>query len=80
MPVAKGVIPESHPNYIGTYWGPVSSPGTAEIVESANIYLFAGAVFTDYTTSGYSTLINPSKLIHAGPGVRQAAGRPLRRR
>ena len=68
MPVAKGVIPESHPNYIGTYWGPVSSPGTAEIVESANVYLFAGAVFTDYTTSGYSTLINPSKLIHAGPG------------
>ncbi|MCL4245476.1 MAG: pyruvate decarboxylase, partial [Candidatus Dadabacteria bacterium] len=68
MPVAKGLIPESHPNYIGTYWGPVSSPCTAEIVESANMYLFAGAVFTDYTTSGYSTLINPSKLIHAGPG------------
>lgn len=68
MPVAKGVIPESHPYYIGTYWGPVSSPCTAEIVESANMYLFAGAVFTDYTTCGYSALINPSRLIHAGPG------------
>ncbi|MDA7967307.1 thiamine pyrophosphate-binding protein, partial [Ruegeria sp.] len=34
MPPAKGLISETHSNYIGTYWGPVSSPGTAEIVES----------------------------------------------
>ncbi|MEK6223670.1 MAG: thiamine pyrophosphate-binding protein, partial [Thermodesulfobacteriales bacterium] len=27
MPGAKGLISEAHPNYIGTYWGPVSSPG-----------------------------------------------------
>ncbi len=67
MPEAKGIVPESHPNYIGTYWGPVSSPGTAEIVESANMYLFAGPVFTDYTTCGFSSLIKPEKLIHAGP-------------
>jgi len=67
MPNAKGYFPEDHPNYIGTYWGPVSSPGTAEIVESANAYLFAGPTFTDYTTTGYSSLINHSKLIHVGP-------------
>ncbi|GJM15819.1 MAG: pyruvate decarboxylase [Thermodesulfobacteriota bacterium] len=67
MPPAKGLISEAHPNYIGTYWGPVSSPGTAEIVESANIYLFAGARFTDYTTSGFTSLINPEKTIFAGP-------------
>jgi TPP-dependent 2-oxoacid decarboxylase len=67
MPGAKGLISEAHPNYIGTYWGPVSSPGTAEIVESANIYLFAGPRFTDYTTCGFTSLINSDKLIHAGP-------------
>lgn len=67
MPEAKGIVPEGHPQYIGTYWGPVSSPGTAEIVESANMYLFAGPVFTDYTTCGFSALIKPGKLIHAGP-------------
>jgi len=67
MPNAKGYFSEDHPNYIGTYWGPVSSPGTAEIVESANAYLFAGPTFTDYTTTGYSSLINHSKLIHVGP-------------
>jgi len=67
MPEAKGLISEAHPNYIGTYWGPVSSPGTAEIVESANMYLFAGPRFTDYTTCGFTSLINSDKLIHAGP-------------
>jgi pyruvate decarboxylase len=67
MADAKGVVREDHTNYIGTYWGPVSSPGCAEIVESANMYLFAGPMFTDYTTCGFSALINPGKLIHAGP-------------
>ncbi len=67
MPNAKGFLSEQHPSYIGTYWGPVSSPGTAEIVESADAYLFAGPTFTDYTTSGYAALIDPNKLIHAAP-------------
>jgi pyruvate decarboxylase len=67
MPEAKGIVPEGHPSYIGTYWGPVSSPGTAEIVESANMYLLAGPVFTDYTTCGFTTLIKQEKMIHAGP-------------
>lgn len=66
MPGAKGLVSEQHPNFIGTYWGPVSSPGTNEIVESANVYFFVGPRFTDYTTCGFSDLINPAKLIHAG--------------
>jgi pyruvate decarboxylase len=66
MPNAKGLVAEQHPNYIGIYWGPVSSPGCGEIVESSDLYLFAGPMFTDYTTTGYTALINPKKLIHAG--------------
>lgn len=67
MPNAKGFISEQHPNYIGTYWGPVSSPGCGEVVESSDCYLFAGPLFTDYTTTGYSALITPHKLIYAAP-------------
>ncbi len=65
MANAKGLFPENHPQYIGIYWGQVSSSGCAEIVESADAYLFAGPVFTDYTTAGYTTLINRNKLIQA---------------
>lgn len=67
MANAKGFFPESHPAYIGTYWGPVSSPGCAEVVESADVYLFAGPLFSDYTTTGYTSLINNNKLINVGP-------------
>lgn len=67
MPNAKGFLAENHPNFIGVYWGPVSSPGCSEIIESSDRYLFAGPLFSDYTTTGYSALIDPHKLILAGP-------------
>lgn len=68
MPDAKSFFPEQHPSYMGTYWGGVSSPGCAEIVESADLYLAAGAKFTDYTTVGHTTLIDKAKLVNAEPG------------
>ena len=67
MPNAKGFFPADHPNYLGTYWGQVSSPGVSEILESSHAYLFVGPTFTDYTTTGYTTLINNEKLINVGP-------------
>jgi indolepyruvate decarboxylase len=67
MPNAKGFFPENHRQFIGTYWGPVSSPGCGDIVESSDAYLFAGPIFTDYATTGFSALINTSKLIHVNP-------------
>ena len=38
MPSAKGLVPEHHPRFIGTYWGAVSTSLCAEIVESADAY------------------------------------------
>jgi pyruvate decarboxylase len=65
MPNAKGFLNEAQDSYMGIYWGSVSSPGCAGVVESCDTYLFAGALCTDYTTVGFSTLINPKKLIEA---------------
>jgi len=76
QPAAKGMFPEDHPAYAGLYWGPVSGPGVASLVESADAYLFAGAVLSDYSTAGYSALIDPKKLLLANaddvrlPGAR----------
>ncbi|MFY8215432.1 MAG: thiamine pyrophosphate-binding protein [Chthoniobacterales bacterium] len=67
MPDAKGLVPENHPAFIGTYWGVVSSPSCVEIVESSDCQIFAGPTFTDYTTTGWTTLNSAAKLIHAGP-------------
>jgi pyruvate decarboxylase len=67
MPNAKGLFDEQHPSYLGTYWGPVGSPGCAEIVESADLALFAGPTFTDYTTTGHAALASRERMIEVRP-------------
>lgn len=66
MPAAKGLLPESHPSCMGTYWGQVSSPCAGEVVESADAYLFAGPQWNDYATAGYSLNLSESKMLSVG--------------
>jgi pyruvate decarboxylase len=74
MPDAKGFVSEQHPNYMGIYWGPVSSPGCGEIVESSDLYFFVGPNFNDYTTVGHVCNIQPKKLIMISDGRVSIAG------
>lgn len=67
MPSAKGLVPEHHPHFIGTYWGAVSTAFCAEIVESTDTYLFAGPIFNDYSSVGYSLLLRKEKAIIVQP-------------
>lgn len=48
MPSGKGHFRETHPHFVGTYWGAVSTSYVSEIVESADIYVFVGPIFNDY--------------------------------
>lgn len=67
MPNAKSFFPENNPQFMGIYWGSASSPGCREVVESSDAYLFAGPIFSDYTTVGFSALIQPARLVEASP-------------
>lgn len=67
MPSAKGLVPEQHPNFLGTYWGAVSSNFCGEIVESSDAYMFVGPIFNDYSSVGYSLLIKKEKSIIVEP-------------
>ncbi|KAJ0267082.1 Pyruvate decarboxylase 2 [Hirschfeldia incana] len=67
MPSAKGQVPEHHKHFIGTYWGAVSTAIFAEIAESADAYLFAGPIFNDYSSVGYSLLLKKEKAIIVQP-------------
>ncbi|KAL9257249.1 Pyruvate decarboxylase 1-like protein [Drosera capensis] len=67
MPSAKGQVPEHHPNFIGTYWGAVSTSFVSEIVESADAYVFVGPIFNDYSSVGYSLLVKKEKAIIVKP-------------
>ncbi|XP_050371762.1 pyruvate decarboxylase 1 [Argentina anserina] len=67
MPSGKGLVPEHHPHFIGTYWGAVSTGFCGEIVESADAYVFVGPIFNDYSSVGYSLLIKKEKAIIVEP-------------
>ncbi len=54
IPDAKGFFPEQHPQFIGVYWGSVSSPGTEAVVTGADMILAAGPTYTDYATVGWT--------------------------
>jgi pyruvate decarboxylase len=64
MPDAKGFFPEDHPQYIGIYWGPTSSPGCEAVMDWADLVLGGGPVFTDYTTVGWTGEPPAEKLIN----------------
>lgn len=68
MPDAKGFISEEHPNFIGIYWGQVSWPGCAEIVDSSDAYLIVGSNENDYTTVGHTWGVSHEKSVSIMPG------------
>lgn len=65
MPNAKSLFPETGRQFLGIYWGSASTPGCREVVESSDAYLFAGPVFSDYTTVGFTALVQPARLVEA---------------
>ena len=68
MPDAKGFFPEDHPQYIGIYWGPVSSPGCEAVMDWADVIVAAGPVFSDYTTAGWTGSRRRENDQRFGPG------------
>ncbi|XP_022144022.1 pyruvate decarboxylase 1-like [Momordica charantia] len=66
-PSAKGLFPETHPHFIGTYWGAISSAVCRETVEIADASLFAGPNFDDVETLGFSLAYKKNKAIIVEP-------------
>ena len=62
MAAAKSFFPEEHPQYVGTYWGEVSTPGAQAIVDWSDSIICIGALFNDYSTVGWTAMPH-------GPGV-----------
>ena len=62
MAAAKSFFPEDHPQFVGIYWGEISSPGTREIVDWSDGVICVAAILNDYSTVGWTA-------IPSGPGV-----------
>ncbi|KAA0037741.1 pyruvate decarboxylase 1-like [Cucumis melo var. makuwa] len=62
-PSAKGMFPESHPHFIGIYWGTVSSAYCGETVEIADASIFVGATLDELETVAFTLTYKKNKAI-----------------
>ena len=81
--LGKSSFPESHPNFIGCYFGRFADAGVREYVEAADCILNIGAVLTEMETGGYTANLPPEKLIqiiarHASSGYKNYQGIDLK--
>lgn len=56
QPAAKGMFPERHPQFVGIFWGQVSTDAADSIVHWADAMLCVGTVFNDYSTVGWTAI------------------------
>jgi len=67
MAMDKGVLPETHPQFVGIYSGAASSRAVLEAIERADLIIDAGGVsFNEINTSAYTSRIDPERLVTIG--------------
>jgi indolepyruvate decarboxylase len=63
MFMAKSVLDEQHPSYIGMYDGKLMNHGVGAFVETCDCVLAIGTMFTDFNTGAFTANIDPNRLI-----------------
>jgi indolepyruvate decarboxylase len=61
--LGKASFPETHPNFIGTYFGQFGNPAVIEYVESSDCVICLGVVLTEMETGGYTAKLDPARMI-----------------
>jgi pyruvate decarboxylase len=56
MPGAKSMFSEQHKQFVGIFWGGISTLGADAIVDWSDGILCVGTVFTDYSTMGWTAV------------------------
>jgi branched-chain-2-oxoacid decarboxylase len=63
MTMGKGLIEESHPQFIGIYGGKLGDDYVRARIEEADCILTIGALMTDFNTGGFSARLDPGRMI-----------------
>lgn len=66
MFMAKSVLDEQHPAYVGMYDGNLMNPKVQEFVESAELIIDIGSPLTDFNSGAFTSHIGPSRMIYIG--------------
>lgn len=62
--LSKSVVAETHPSYLGVYWGSLGKEGVREHVESADCLLMLGALMTDVDLGLNTARLDPGRAIY----------------
>ncbi|AMN39723.1 alpha-keto acid decarboxylase family protein [Rhodoplanes sp. Z2-YC6860] len=79
MAAAKSFFPEDHPQFIGIYWGEISSPGAQSVVDWSDGVVCVGALFNDYSTVGWTAMPGGPTVLTADPNRVHLDGREFGR-
>lgn len=60
----KAVLPETHPNFIGTYMGSVGSESARLALESSDLVVNVGTMMSDVNLGLFSGGLNPATMVH----------------
>ncbi len=63
MFMAKSVLDEQHPNYIGMYNGRLMNENVREYVEDCDLIIEVGTMMSDFNSGAFTAHVDPSKTI-----------------
>ena len=63
LPMGKGSIDETLPNYIGVFCGSLLSEEIGKFMENADFSIGFGVMLTDFNTGGYSSNVNDTTFV-----------------
>ena len=61
--LGKAAFPETHPRFVGNYFGRFGDPAITAFVEQADCIVCVGAVLTEMETAGYTARFDTGKLV-----------------
>jgi indolepyruvate decarboxylase len=75
MFMAKSVLDEQHPNYLGMYDGALMNPEIRDFVENCDQVLSVGSVMSDFNTGAFTARLDPSRTISVRHHRTEVGGR-----
>jgi indolepyruvate decarboxylase len=75
MFMAKSVLDEQHPRFVGMYDGAIMNAPVKEFVESRDLVIDIASPFSDFNSGAFTSHIDPARLVSIGHHHVEAAGR-----
>ncbi|RMZ69949.1 pyruvate decarboxylase [Pyrenophora seminiperda CCB06] len=66
-PMGKGIVDETHAQFVGVWNGEVSSPGVKEAAKQADLTITLGYIPADTNSAGFSRPLAEERTIHINP-------------